>query len=466
MKSPASGTTEIKIAYIGGGSRNWALSVMKDLALSSHLTGLLALYDSDHAAAERNVGRSRAIFGHPDARSRFNVEAARTPAAVLRGADFVMLSIEPGPIRMRYADLVIPLRHGVLQTVGDTVGPGGLCRALRTVPTKMAYAHLIMRHCPRAWVFNFTNPMTLCTQALYAAEPRIKAFGCCHEVFGTQFHLGEMIHRRFDVPPPPRSEIALDVAGVNHFTFATAAEWNGIDLLPLVRQEMRRRGFFADQTALSRRVWRRGEWWTGCRLVGHDLLRRFGALGAAGDRHLVEFVPWYIPDLKAAMRWGVLPTPYQWRVERAKIRPVLPRRGEKLEGSGEEAARLMSALAGRGDVTSNVNLPNRGQLAGLPAGHIVETNARFRRDEIRPITAKPLPAALTELQRRVVAVQQLTLRAAIERDRDLALEALLLDPLTHIGSDQAERMLGEMLAYTRAMLPGWKGHTGHAGTPR
>lgn len=448
--------TEIRIAYIGGGSRGWAISLMKDLALSEHLTGQLVLYDIDHAAAEANVARGKAIFGHKDAKSCFKVEAVKTLRTALRGADFVLISIEPGPVTMRYADLEIPLKYDIIQTVGDTVGPGGICRALRSVPMFEGFARQIMTHCPNAWVINFTNPLTVCTATLYHTAPDIKAFGCCHEVFATQFWLGELVKKHFKVPKPPREEIVLDIAGVNHFTFATHAEWNGEDLLALEQEQIARKRFFASKHAATEKASRKGEWWNAIQLVSRDLLRRFGAMGAAGERHLVEFVPWYIPDRKTMFRWGVLPTMYKHRVAWARRKPVVPGPNDSIEASGEESAKLMAALCGLGDVVSNVNVPNRGQVVGLQSGAIVESYAQFRRDEVRPITARPLPAALESLERSVIDEQQLTLRAAAERDQELALQAILMDSLVHLPTDRAHRMLTDMLEHTREFLPGWK----------
>jgi alpha-galactosidase len=127
--------TEIKIAYVGGGSRYWAQMVMTDLALCPHLTGELVLYDINHPAAQENVKRARKIYGHPDAQTKFRVRATKSIRDALTGADFVFLSILPGPMQMFANDLDIPLKYGIIQTVGDTTGPGGISRALRTIPT-------------------------------------------------------------------------------------------------------------------------------------------------------------------------------------------------------------------------------------------------------------------------------------------------------------------------------------------
>ena len=448
---------DLKIAYIGGGSRNWAHFVLKDLALCPQLTGELALYDIDRPAAQANVKVAKAIFGHWDAVTAFRTTVAKTAKAALTGADFVIMSIEPGPITMRYADLEIPARFGIVQPVGDSTGPGGLLRALRAVPTYLDYARQIMACCPKAWVVNYTNPMTLCTSALYAADPAIKAFGCCHEVFGTQHWLAGRVEQWFGAPRPPRKAITLDIAGVNHFTFATAAHWQGVDLFPRLRQELADPEAFRDRTAEARRRKRKGAWFASDGLIARNLFVRFGALGAAGDRHLAEFVPWYLQSEKALHRWGAVLTPYAYRVQLARRQRrealVLP---ERLSPSGEEGVAQMLALLGIQPLDTNVNQPNRGQNPDLPLGAVTESYAQFRRDSVKPTVARPLPAALASHVRRICDNQQAILRAAQTRDKDLAFQALLSDPLVRLPTDRAWEMFRQMLRFARPMLPGWK----------
>jgi alpha-galactosidase len=427
--------------------------------LCPHLAGEIALYDIDYEAADRNVALAAEIYRHPDAATTFDVHACRTAPEALSGADFVFLSILPGPMEMFANDLDIPARYGILQTVGDTTGPGGISRALRTVPIYLDYAHQIMAHCPNAWVINYTNPMTLCTSAFYAAEPEIKAFGCCHEVFGTQHRLARLVADKMDVPIPDRHEIVTDVAGVNHFTFATAAHWKGVDLYPIVEELIGEEGFWDDQSEWAREQKAAGNWFHSKGKIAYDYFRRFGALGAAGDRHLAEFVPWYLVSEENLHRYGVILTPSSYRlgtwvpkVERP--RPERPK-GLVLRGSNEEAVAQLMALRGITPLDTNVNLPNRGQLADLPLGAVVETNAQFRKDSVSAVVQTPLPAGVLSLVRRVVDVQQMTLRAAVDRDVDLAFQALLNDPLCCIPVDRAWEMFREMLQANKAMLPGY-----------
>jgi len=450
---------EIKIAYIGGGSRYWAKMVMTDLALCPHLTGEIALYDIDYEAALANVERARSIYGHPDAKTTFAVNAYHTPEEVFEDADFVFLSILPGPMQMFANDLDIPKKYGILQTVGDTTGPGGISRALRSVPTYIEYAHQIMALCPDAWVINYSNPMTLCTAALYAAEPDIKAFGCCHEVFGTQAMLARLVAHYLDVPRPKRQAIKTDVAGVNHFTFATRATWDGIDLYPIIEQHIRQPGFWDDRTAIAQEYMAWGKFFSSQDLIKYEFFRRFEVLGAAGDRHLAEFVPWYLTSEANLHRYGVILTPSSYRLgtwqppQNAPGGPSLAQ--NTLESSGEEGVLQMLALLGVEPLDTNVNLPNRGQLPDLPLDAIVETNAQFRKDSLAPIVPRPLPAGVRALVQRVIAVQQMTLEAATNKDKALAFQAILDDPLCHIPVDQAWAMFNEMLEANKAMLPGW-----------
>ncbi len=454
MKKDAS-KIEIKIAYIGGGSRYWARELVGDLALCPHICGELALYDLDYEAALKNIEVANEIFNRPASRTKFKVTVAKKAQDALKGADFVICSIEPGPTQMRYADLEIPAKYGIVQTVGDSTGPGGIVRALRSIPIKMHYARLVMKYCPKAWVINYTNPMTLCTAAFYAADPKIKAFGCCHEVFGTQRFLVEKVNEWFGAEDVKRQDIILDIAGVNHFTFATSATWKDKDLFKNLSKLVSESSTFRDRTAKSRENVRKGLWFASDKLVSLDYFRRFGALGAAGDRHLVEFVPWYLSSEKELHRWGVLCTPFSWRIKRNERSSKLNMDPAVINPSGEEGVQQILALLGVEKLDTNVNLPNCGQISDLPAGAIVETYAQFRRDSISPVVAKPLPPGLAEAVRRVASVQQMTLKAVVESDKELAFHALINDPLVRIPTDKAWKMFNEMLEYTKEYLEGF-----------
>jgi galacturan 1,4-alpha-galacturonidase len=458
---------EIKIAYIGGGSRYWAQMVMTDLALESRLTGEIVLYDVNYGAALANVKRSKKIYGHKDAKTTFNVSATKSIKKALTGADFVFLSILPGPMQMFANDIDIPKKYGILQPVGDTAGPGGISRAMRTVPTYEEYAHQIMRYCPDAWVINYTNPMTLCTRSLYATEPDIKAFGCCHEVFGTQNRLSRIVQEAKGLKKKPaRQEIKTDVAGVNHFTWVTKATYQGEDVFPLVDKHIRQKGFWNSCAEWAEGQKAKGLFFGSQGKVAFDLYRHFGALGAAGDRHLSEFVPWYTTSEENLHKLGVVLTPSEFRLGTWELPQNAPGKDQaksdskkddnKLKGSGEEGVQQMLALLGLDELDTNVNIPNRGQILELPLDAVVESNAQFRHDSLRPVTPVSMPAGTAALVRRVVEVQELTLRACQERSKELAFQAILLDPLCRIPTDKARKMFNEMVRANKDMLQGWK----------
>ena len=448
----------LRIAYIGGGSRGWAHAVMNDLALCPDLCGELALYDIDKPMAQLNARWGKRLMESPQARGQWRFTVADTLGAALKGADFVFASIQPGPMSMMASDVGIPLEYGIVHPVGDTVGPAGLCRSLRAVADYAAIAQAVRRYCPRAWVINYTNPMSACTRALYKVFPQIKAFGCCHEVFGTQRHLAELVQKYHGVMPT-RDEVRVNVLAVNHFTWIDRADYQGIDLLALFGRWCREPGVVREIP-----VGEIAEMGT----FGHkhqvsiDLFRRYGILPAAGERHLVEFVPFYAKDEPTLNRWGVKSTPVSWRVERYERLPkefrhrLADRARFELKGSGEESVRQIKAVLGMADLRTNVNLPNVGQIDGLPRAAVVETNAWFTRDSVKPEFAGRLPAGVEALVQRTVACQEMIVEAALRRDKLLAFQAFLNDPLMSLPTDRAWRMFTRMLRATKANLPGWK----------
>jgi alpha-galactosidase len=359
-------------------------------------------------------------------------------------------------------EIALAEEYGLFFPVGDTTGAPGLIRGLRSASIYKGFAEALATYCPNAWVINYTNPMTLCTQTLYATFPDIKAFGCCHEVFGTQKRLARLVAEYLDVPEPPRQEIKLDVTGVNHFTFVTEARWGDHDLYPILEKHIANESIWADQTqwALDRMAHK--DYIPSKRLIAYNFLRLFGVLGAAGDRHLAEFVPWYLVSEAVLHRYGVNVTPSSDRLRERKPKKdaaYLMKDGRYLNPlvkSDEESVSIMLGLLGLGDLDTNVNLPNRGQAPDLPLGQVVETNAQFRRDRVTPVVSNILPKPVSSLVRRVMDVQSMVLEAGLNRDKTLAFESLLADPLCTISVDDAWAMFNEMLVANQTMLPGWE----------
>ena len=450
---------DLTIAYIGGGSRGWAWGFMTDIAMDEQICGEVRLYDIDRAAAEKNRIIGEKISAHPDARSRWRYTVAETLQQALTGADFVVISILPGTFDEMESDVHLPERVGVYQSVGDTVGAGGFMRAMRTLPMFAGFARAIREWAPDAWVINYTNPMTLCMRTLYEVYPGIHAFGCCHEVFGTQKLLCAMLEDMRGIRDVKRQDLYTTVTGINHFTWLTEASYRGMDLMPLYRefaQKYWKEGFEQGQD----NNWMNSHFNCAHR-VKFDLFLRYGAIAAAGDRHLAEFLPpWYLKDAETAHQWKFSLTPVSWRKEDLKNRLARSERlvsGEEeltLKPSGEEGHLLLKALLGLGDVVSNVNIPNAGQIPNLPMGAVVETNALFGRNRIQPVCAGPVPANILPLVARHVYNQENTLQAALRCDRQLGFTTFMNDPqLGAVSLEDGQKLFDDMLEAQRAYLP-------------
>ncbi len=398
---------KIKIAYLGGGSKAWARVFMTDLALAEGLCGEIALYDIDVSAAELNQRIGAVINRSPETVSKWDYRVYAEIGEALDGADFVACSILPGTFDEMESDVHLPEEYGIYQAVGDTVGPGGILRAMRTVPIYEGFAREIKAHCPQAWVINLTNPMTACTKTLYDVFPEIKAFGCCHEVFHAQEFLCCVAHEVLGVPRPSRREMVIDACGVNHFTWITEANYNGRDMLAVLPEFIDRfyeKGY-CEHLGVEPDDFKEDPFRYGNK-VKMDLFRRFGVLAAAGDRHLVEFMDrsWYLKNKADAESWLYHLTTVGYR-KQDRINKINQSHriadGEeeiKVVKSDEEVVELMKALLGLiPPMVSNANTLNVGQMAGMPAGAVVETNCVFSRNSVKPIVAKPLPGDVNAL---------------------------------------------------------------------
>ena len=452
---------KVKIAYIGGGSRGWAWGLMSDLAANDDMSGDVYLYDIDY-----NVAKSNEIIGNKfnfaeGAKSKWNYFAVETIDEAMCGADFVVISILPGTFEEMRSDVHQPEKYGIYQPVGDTVGPGGIIRALRTVPMIEEIAKAVKRNCPEAWVINYTNPMALCIKALYDTFPEIKAFGCCHEVFGTQKLLARALEEICGIKGVDRAEIKVNVMGVNHFTWLTKAEYRNIDVFDVYRKliEKHNNGDVEGFIDTTDKNWMNKSF-TSCELVKMDLFTRYGIIAAAGDRHLVEFCEgkWYLESPERVKEMGFELTKVDWRIKDLNDRLARSKRllsGEekvKIEETGEEGVLQMRALLGLCDLVTNVNIPNVGQIPNLPMGAIVETNATFRANSLVPVMAGNIPDIIYPLISRICGGQEIVARACRERNLELAFLAFANDPLVTIPLDQARKLFNEMVENTKEYL--------------
>lgn len=452
----------LKIAYVGGGSRGWARGLMSDLASEPALCGTVYLYDIDQEAAKMNeiIGKK---FGQlPETKSKWKYKAVATLKEALKGADFVVVSILPGTFEEMRSDVHLPEKYGIYQSVGDTSGPGGIVRALRTIPMYKVIAEGIRDYCPDAWVINYTNPMTMCVASLYKYFPKIKAFGCCHEVFGTQRLIVAAYNKKTGANID-RSELNTNVVGINHFTWITDVHYKNEDIFGLYADfanEHYESGFLIDEST----HWMNNSFACAHR-VKFDLFKRYGVIAAAGDRHLAEFCPgkWYLESPEQVKEWMFGLTTVDWRVNDLNSRLALSKRlasGEEqlaLRNTGEEGVMQMKAILGLSEtLVTNCNMPNVGQISNLPLGFVVETNASFSSGDVKPVTAGSLPKGVDNLVQRVAYNQELTIEAAMTGNYELAFNAFVNDPLVTISMSDARKLFDQMLKNTAKYLPDYK----------
>lgn len=449
--------SDIQIAYIGGGSMGWAWTFMADLSLQDRISGTVRLYDINREAAKRNEEIGNSLYNDPKRKGKWIYKTTDSLKDALTGADFVVISILPGTFEEMYSDVHAPEKYGIHQPVGDTTGPGGLLRALRTIPMFVEIAEAIKAYSPKAWVINYTNPMALCVRTLYKVFPEIKAFGCCHEVFNTQNLLASMCKDELGISHIDRHEIHVNVLGINHFTWFDHASYQGIDLFPMYEHFVNEHfdtGYPKDYTGFLTSVFDCNH------KVKFDLFRKYGLIASAGDRHLAEFAsPDYLKDIDTAHSYGFTFTPVSFRIEDLKNR--MERSDRLLKGedqlsdtpSGEEGILLIMSLVGLERTISNVNLPNKGQIANLPIDTIVETNAVFERDHISPVLAGSIPENIKKLIEPHAKNQAYILEAALSHDRELAFKAFINDPLMTIPEADAGKLFNEMLENTKKYLP-------------
>lgn len=458
--------SDIHITYIGGGSKAWAWKLMADLALEPDISGEVRLYDIDQKAAEENqiIGNQlkdrKECVGHWDYKVFDSLEES------LEGSDFVIISILPGTFEEMRSDVHLPERLGIYQSVGDTAGPGGMIRALRTLPMYAEIAGAIQNICPDAWVISYTNPMSLCVKSLYDTFPQIKAFGCCHEVFGTQKILAAIAKEALQTDHIDRSDIRVNVLGINHFTWFDEASYQHVDLFPLYKDYIEKN--FEEGFDDPERPWNVSAF--NCRhRVKFDLFKKYGYIAAAGDRHLAEFMPgdMYLKDPQTVEAWKFGLTTVDFRIQQMKERMTKRKRlvagAEQMEitPSGEEGVLQIKALVGLEQIVSNINIPNHVlQIGNLPAAAVVESNAVISKNSIKPLFAGTVSEELKKMMMPHIENHEIILKASKTYDKDPVVQAFLNDPLVRTkctDAVQIKTLVDDMLENTKNYLPmGWQ----------
>jgi alpha-galactosidase len=449
----------MQVTIIGGGSYQWTPKLVTDLLGLPALAGMhLVLEDIDPVSVEKLGAYARM------AKDRLGVAATITTTTdqrvALSGADYVVVTISTGGFEAMAVDLEVPARHGIPQSVGDSVGPGGINRSLRNVPVLVGIGRDMEECCPDAWMLNLTNPMSCLTRAV-CRETAIKTVGLCHEVSNFCLDLAIALGK-------PHTVVRPVVAGVNHFPVVCELDVDGTDGLKLLAQIVDELGGLDAITPNPDRPDPQPfsvlDFATRHPLK-LTILDRYGALPAAGDRHLAEFLPSVLTE---ASGWGAA-----WAIERTTIERRQEHQAEYVADvdrvlagesplptwdSGEMVAPVLDSLLTDTPRELPLNVSNNGHCPDLQNGGVVESMCVVDAAGIRGRDRARLPAPLAELLRRHVAVHELTVSAALSGDRAQARAAFALDPLAGRGDLlDIEAMVEDLLVGTAPWLPRFAG---------
>jgi len=402
-----------KIVLIGAASASFGPRMIGDAMLTPEVRGsTLCLVDIDVARLEVVAAYARRLNASLDA--GLTIEHTPDREAALPGADYVITSVAVKRDELWKLDFEIPLKHGIKQVLGENGGPGGLFHSLRIIPPILAICGDVLRHCPEAYVFNFSNPMSRICTTVGRKYPDLRLIGLCHEVASLERHLPAMLGVPFE-------ELELDPAGLNHFTFLLAARYRstGKDAYPDIRAEAP--AYFAGKPE---------------RGLFNYLFEQFGYLPITTDSHTGEYVQW---AHDVVHHKGILDF-YAWYK-----RYCFDKVYNMGEISHERVVPMIEAIIlDRGQRELAVNVMNKGYIRELPDDIVVEVPGVFDAQGVHPEPVPALPKGIAGLLRNQVAVHDLTAEAVLTGSRQAALQALLLDPVVH-SARAAEQTLETIL---------------------
>jgi len=427
-----------RVTFIGAGSAVFARQLMTDiLAVEGLEEGTFALVDVDPDRLELAQGIAGRLVGLSG--KRWRVEASTQRLDVLTGTEYVINSIEVAGLQNVRHDYEIPLRYGVDQCIGDTIGPGGIFKALRTGPAWLEIVRDIARVAPRAVVMNYTNPMSILTLAAMKATD-LEVVGLCHSVQGTSRQLAGYL----DIP---YEQMTWECAGLNHNAWFTKLERGGEDLYPRLRER-----------AQDPEIYEKDP-------VRFEVMVHLGAFVTESSGHFSEYVPYFRkrPDLvEKYTRAGYLGESGfyannwpQWRRANDELIASMLRGDAPIprERGHEYGSLIIEAAEGGRTATIHGNVRNEGWIENLPDG-CVEVECKVDRGGIHPCHFGSLPEQLAALNRSHMAVHELAVAALLERDRNKAKHALMLDPLTAAACslDEIDHLFEEMWSAERESL--------------
>jgi alpha-galactosidase len=422
---------DIKVSFIGGASMTWMPTFSTELLGCKDLAGstiCLMDIDQDHLATmDRYINRMKAQMG-----ADVTIVPTMDRAEALSGAEFVVITFMAGGHDYWAVDQNIALKYGLQSPKGMSVGPGGLLQGLKAIPMIVEIAQEMEALCPRAKLINYTNPMSSIILGLqrYSKTPSI---GVCPG-------LEHEVHRFARMLGVPDEALAVRAAGVNHCNFVLEVRLNGEDVLPHIVAMLAEK----NEEPLSRQVY---EIW--------------GAYPTPGDIHIMEFFPYYIRQGVELEKWGQTHNYIENRMARRKvfwasIEKAAAGEGEMVTSyeSREKLDKLVcSSYYNQGKIFQ-LNMTNWDAIPNVLPNVAVELNTVVDAYGYWPVQFGPLPPAIAAVCNLVGAVQDLTVEAAMKGDRNLALQALLTDPLTYsLEIETAQKMLDEMLEAQRVWLP-------------
>jgi alpha-galactosidase len=437
-----------KIALIGAGSVVFTRNLVKDvLSFPSLEDATISLMDIDPERLALARDLVQTMIDHRGLPAR--VLATQDRKEAIRDARYVIVTIQAGGLEAYARDIEIPARYGVGQCVGDTLGPGGIFRGLRTIPVLLDLCREMEELCPpEALLLNYSNPMAInCWAVASTGRPHV---GLCHSVQGTSRMLADWLGAPYD-------EVTYRVAGINHQAWFLALQHRGVDVYPRLRERIR------DQDVIGQEP------------VRVALMRQFGYFVTESSGHASEYAPYFrkspemIEELRASFTnprdewfdWGHTGgylkecrrrlTTYldDVRAQTAGQKPLPEGR------SDEYGAGIINAMETNEPFAFNGNLPNSGLIDNLPQGACVEVPCLVNGMGVQPTMVGTLPAQLAALNRTNINVQDLATRGGVHGDREAVVHAVMLDPLTAAVCtlDQIRAMVSDLFAAEEAWLP-------------
>ncbi len=432
-----------KITFIGAGSLEFTRGLARDILTFPLLKdATLALMDIDAERlefAQRSVQRIVDMGNYPA-----KVEATMDRAEALKGADAVLCTILSGGTEVWRHDIEIPKKYGVDTNIGDTRGPSGIFRALRTIPVMLDIIKDVERYCPDAIFLNYTNPMAMLCRAMQR-ESFIKLTGLCHSVQGTAMMLARWIGA-------PYKEITYICAGINHQAWYLKYEWNGKDAYPLIREAVKRPDIYNEE------------------IVRNEMFLHLGYYITESSGHNSEYNWWFRkrPDLiekYCTHGTGWNPGEYAYILKEYQAREHTWKDKARqwfaddtpisLEREHEYAAYIINAWKGGEIFSFNGNVPNTGLITNLPEGACVEVPVFVDKAGFHPVHVGPLPPQCAVLTALNSTVEEMAVEAALTGNPRLVFQAIAHDPLTAavLSLAEIEEMVNEMLRRNQDYLP-------------